>query len=235
MKKPLFLLFAGILLCAQTSYGQGLQVGIKGAFSSTWLLNSHVSDAAAQQQSYVPSFGNNYGLSGAIFFTKKLGIEMNFFYATHRQKYTNDDDVFESETELNQVSIPLLLKLRSETGAYFEIGVVYNALTSAEYSVAFDSLVLPTQNIEDKVAKSSFDAMFGIGVDIKIVAGLSLTTALRFSYSMTDLKGVDAYGLDLSDPVVLTALYNGEYEQTRAASAGFLLGLTYSIGKIAGD
>ena len=77
--------------------------------------------------------------------------------------------------------------------------------------------------------------MFGIGVDINMFAGLSLTTALRFWGSMTDLRGVDAFGGDLSDPLWLTAAYNGEYQQTRAASAGFLMGLTYSIGKIAGD
>jgi hypothetical protein len=85
------------------------------------------------------------------------------------------------------------------------------------------------------MAKSSIDAMFGIGIDIHIVAGLSLTTALRFWGSLTDLRGVDAYGGDLSDPDWLTLTYNGEYKQTRAVSAGFLMGLTYSIGKIAGD
>ena len=128
-----------------------------------------------------------------------------------------------------------MLKIRSETGAYFEIGAIYNALTSAEFSFAVDSFSFPVQDIKDKMAKSSIDAMFGIGVDIPLFAGLSLTTALRFSYSMTDLRGVDAIGEDLSDPLWLTLAYDGEYEQTRAASAGFLLGLTYSIGRIAGD
>ena len=235
MKNPLFIIISGLLICAQTSYSQGIQAGIKGTIASTWLINSHVSDASANVQQYVPSFGENYGVSGAIFFNKKLGFEMDFFYATHRQQYNNEDETYESETKLNQVSIPMLLKLRSETGAYFELGVVYNALTKAQYSLKFDSISLPSKDIKPLMSNSSFDAMFGIGVDIEMVAGLDLTFAMRFTYGMNDLKGVDAFGQDMSDPVWLTLAYDGTYEQTRAASGGFLIGLTYSIGKLAGD
>jgi len=241
MKKYLIIIVLGILIGTQASHAQALQVGIKGVVSSTWLINNNVSDAAASVETYVASFGQSYGLSGAIYFTKKLGVEANFFYATHRQKYTNEDETYESETELNQINIPLLLKLRSKTGTYIEIGVAYNALTSAKFSFEADSLVLPfTVLIEDEdikptMAKSSFDAVLGIGVDINLFAGLSLTAALRFAYSMTDLKGVDAFGQDMSNTTWLALFYDGEYEQTRAASGGFLIGLTYSLGKLAGD
>ena len=170
-----------------------------------------------------------------MFFNEKLGIEANLLYDTHRQKYSDEDESFESETTLHRMSVPLMLKIRSETRAFFEIGAIYNSLTSAQYSLAVDSFSFPTRDVRDKMAKSSIDARFGIGIDIHIVAGLSLTTALRFRGSMTDLRGVNAYGGDLSDTDWLTAAYNGEYKQTRAASAGFLMGLTYSIGRIAGD
>ena len=234
MKKPLLIIFI-CLICLSTSLGQGLQIGVKGSLNSTWLLNNHVLDASANDQTYIPSFGQYYGLSGAMFFNEKLGIEANVLYDTHRQKYSDEDETFESETTLHRISVPLMLKIRSKTGAFFEIGAIYNSLTTAEFTLAVDSFSFPTQDVRDKMAKSSIDAMFGIGVDINMFAGLSLTTALRFWGSMTDLRGVDAFGGDLSDPLWLTAAYNGEYQQTRAASAGFLMGLTYSIGKIAGD
>lgn len=235
MKKTLCLFILGLLLGGQFADAQGLQVGVKGAVNSTWLFNEHVSGAPSKEQNYIPSFGQTYGLSGAIFFSKNIGVEMNLFYATHRQKYSNDDIDFESETTLNQVNVPMMLKIRSSTGAYFEIGVAYNILTSAEYSLEVDSFSIPVRDIEPLMANSSIDAMFGIGVDINLFAGLSLTTALRFTYSLTDLKGVDAFGGDLSNANWLNAIYDGNYEDTHAASAGFLLGLTYSIGKIAGD
>jgi len=236
MKKSLILILLASFLSLNTVVGQGVQAGIKASLNSTWLFNNHISDASSKWQTYVPSFGQSYGLSGAIFFNKRLGVEMNFFYDTHRQKYSNDYEDFESETKLNRISIPLMLKLKSETGAYFELGVVYNALTSAEFSFSVDSFAFPEADIKDKMAKTSLDGMFGIGVDIDLAAGFALTAALRFSYSLTDLKGVDAYGGDLSDPLVLFVGYaNGDYEETHSAHAGFLFGLTYSIGRIAGD
>jgi len=233
--KKLLLVILTIAICISNTLGQGLQVGIKGSVNSTWLLNTHVSDASVNEQTYIPSFGQYYGLSAAMFFSEKLGIEANLLYDTHRQKYSNEDESYESETTLNRISVPLMLKIQSQTGAFFELGAIYNSVTSAEYSLAVDSFSFPVQDIKDKMAKSSIDAMFGIGVDINLFAGLSLTTALRFWGSLTDLKGVDALGGDLSDPAWLMGAYNGEYMQTRAASAGFLMGLTYSIGNIAGD
>ncbi|MBL4753246.1 MAG: outer membrane beta-barrel protein [Flavobacteriales bacterium] len=235
MQKLLLLFLVAILISSGSVLGQGIQAGVKGSINSTWLFNNHVSDAAGISQGYVPSFGQSYGLSGAIFFSKKLGVEMNFFYDTHRQKYSNDDESFESETTLNRVSIPLMLKLKSTTGAYLEIGAIYNALTKAEFSFAVDSLALPIRDVKPSMAKSSVDAMLGIGVDINLFAGLSLTTALRFWGSLTDLKGIDSFGGDLSDELYLTAVYDGEYQETRGASAGFVVGLVYSIGKIAGE
>ena len=234
MKKPLLVVLTTVI-CISSSFGQGLQVGVKGSLNSTWLLNSHVSAASVNEQTYIPSFGQYYGLSAAMFFNEKLGIEANLLYDTHRQKYSNEDESYESETTLNRISVPLMLKIQSKTGAFFELGAIYNSLTSAEYSLEVDSFSFPVQDIRDKMAKSSIDAMFGLGVDINLFAGLSLTTALRFWGSLTDLKGVDAFGGDLSNPLWLTAAYNGEYEQTRAASAGFLMGLTYSKGDIAGN
>lgn len=233
--KKLIVIILLISSAALNSYSQSLVMGIKGTFASTWLFNSHVSDAARGKQTYVPAFGESYGLSAAIFFNKKLGIEMNFLYANHRQGYTGDDTEYEARTTLSKIDIPLLLKLKSETGAYFEVGVQYSAVQEAAYSYklgAIDTSFMVT----DKFAKNSFDAMIGIGIDIDFGAGFALTTALRFWGSITDLKGVDAYGNDLSDDSVLYQTadtrynYEGKYKPTHSAAAGFLLGLTYTIG-----
>jgi len=81
------------------------------------------------------------------------------------------------------------------------------------------------------------DGLFGIGVDIEMGGGFAITTAMRFWGSISDLKGVDAYGNDLSNQAVLDNKldprynYEGRYEPTHSVAAGFLIGLTYSIGK----
>ncbi len=216
---------------------QGLQAGIKGSLNSTWLLNKNISDAPTIEQDYVPSFGDSYGLSGAIYFTKKLGIEVNFLMANHTQKYADDQESYESETQLRKLDIPVLLKFKSLAGAYLEMGLQYSSFTSAEYKIAFDSLQIGPIDVRDKTSKSSVDAMLGIGIDLPIAAGFTLTAALRFTRSLTDVKGVDAFGNDLSDETVLSNQllgYEGEYEGTHSMAAGFLVGLTYSIGRISG-
>ena len=237
MKKSLFIFLVSTLAIASHDLmAQGIQAGIKGSLNSTWLLNKHVSDAPDITQNYLPSFGESYGLSGAIFFTKKLGVEMNFLMATHTQKYTNEDEDYESETYLKKLDFPILLKLRSRTGAYVELGVQYSTFTSAEHKISFnDSIQLGPINIRDATSKYSVDAMFGVGVDIPLFAGFDFTAALRFTGSLTDVKGVDAFGNDLSNDFILLLGYGGEYEETRSLAGGFLVGITYSIGRIAGD
>ena len=233
------LIIAASLLSSFSARGQGLQAGVKGSLNSTWLFNNNVSDAAAKYQTYVPSFGQSYGVSGALYFSKVIGVEMNFLYSTHRQKYTGDSAEYDAETYFNVIEVPLLLKLKSSTGAYLEIGGVYGLISNVTYSYedpdALVDIVRGPNDISDKFAKNTLDGMIGLGVDIKIGLGLSLTTAMRFWGSFTDLKGVDALGRDLSDQVNLDLYYNGKYQPTHSASAGFLLGLTYSIGKIAKD
>ncbi len=234
MKK---LLLISLLVAAVTvkSNAQSLVMGIKGMFASTWLINANVSDAPRAKQTYVPAFGESYGLSAAIFFNKKLGIEMNFFYSNHRQGYTGDDTEYEARTTVSKIDIPLFLKLKSETGAYFEIGVQYSSITQARYRYKLgpvDTNYYVTQHF----AKNSIDGIVGIGIDIELGAGFALTTALRFWGSLTDIKGVDGYGNDLSDDTVLNQTvdtrynYEGNYKPTHSAAAGFLLGLTYTIG-----
>ncbi len=237
MKKALFIILALVLMISYNGIrAQGLQAGIKGSVNSTWLLNKNVSDAPDITQNYIPSFGDSYGLSGAIYFTKKIGVEMNFLMATHSQKYTNDDEDYESETYLKKLDFPILLKLKSKTGAYVEMGIQYSTFTSAEYKISFsDSLLFGPIDIRDATSKSSVDAMFGIGVDVPLFAGFDLTAALRFTGSLTDVRGVDAFGNDLSNDLTLLLGYNGEYEETRSLAGGFLVGITYSIGRIAGE
>lgn len=213
------------------SFAQNLTVGIKGSFASTWLFNNHVSDAASGEQDYFPSFGDSYGLSAAIFFNKKIGIEMNFFYASHRQQYegrTPDsyNIEYKSETSYNKIDIPILFKFKSATGGYLEIGPQYSIITNPNYYYIESDGTGWTGEIDSLFEKTAIIGLIGVGVDIELVAGLALTTALRFSMSITDLKGVDAFGQDLSDKSIYP-----KYRPTHSAAAGFLIGLTYRIGK----
>ncbi len=222
-------LLTSLLVGIEFSFAQNLTVGIKGSFASTWLFNKYVSDAPAGRQDYFPSFGNSYGLSAAIFFNKSIGVEMNFFYAKHSQQYEGTDTAkieYKSETSYNKIDVPVLLKFLSKNGAYFEIGPQYSIIANPTFSKEWvkDTLAGSLKNeIDSSFAKSAISGLIGFGVNIKLVGGLYLTTALRFDVSISDLKGVDALGKYIKD-------YPKSYP-TRSAAAGFLMGLTYRIGK----
>ena len=134
MKKGIFFIAASLLI-SYNSFSQGLEVGIKGIYNSTWLLNKHIAETTGSQQEYVPSFGYSYGLSGAIYFSDKFGIEMNILYANHSQQYTGTISTidYNAETKLQMLDVPVLLKFQSVAGVYVEAGVLYSILSSAEY------------------------------------------------------------------------------------------------------
>ena len=231
MKKLLsifLLLTLSIILQTFRCSAQNLTVGIKGSFISTWLFNKYVSDAPAGEQDYFPSFGESYGLSAAIFFSKKIGIEMNFFYATHSQKYEGSTPdiyniAYKAETSYNKIDIPILFKLNSGNGAYLEIGPQYSFIANPTYYYIESDGTGETYDLDSLFAKTAINGLIGVGVDIELFAGLALTTALRFDVSFTDLKGVDALGEYISN--------YAKYHPTRSAAAGFLIGVTYRIGK----
>lgn len=224
MKQLLLILF---IASTTNNFAQNLTVGVKGSYISTWLFNKHVSDAGGEQD-YFPSFGENYGLSAAIFFNKRIGVEMNFFYGTHRQKYEGvtpapDNIEYTSETSYNKIDVPVLFKLLSPNGAYLEIGPQYSVIANPTYYIEGD----PEKEIDSLFARSALNGLIGFGVDIELFAGLALTTALRFDVSISDLKGVDAFGEYIKN--------YPKYHPTHSAAAGFLIGVTYRIGKKGSD
>jgi len=228
MKKLIFTALTIGFLCPFAS-SQALVAGVKGIYNSTWLLNSHVSNAAATDQSYVPSFGYSYGVSGALFLSKKFGVEMNVLYATHSQQYEGDQ--YTSETSLEKIDVPILLKFQSKTKVYLELGIQYALVSKASYYYNLPPLIEIDENISEKVAKNSIDGVLGIGIELDMFLGLAFNAGMRFTGSLTDMEGVDALGFDLSDPLNLNLAYNGNYEPTHSLCAGFLVGFTYSIGR----
>ena len=79
------------------------------------------------------------------------------------------------------------------------------------------------------MAKSSIDAVGGFGIELDMFLGLAFNAGLRFTGSISDL---DRDGnIDISDPLNINTFYNANSEPTHLLSAGFLVGITYSIGR----
>ena len=124
---------------------------------------------------------------------------------------------YESETNLTYIDVPLLFRLTSSKGPYFEIGPQFSFLSKAE-STYKDSPSDPdftTSDIKDNVNSVNISAQIGFGYDIKASEKLTVGLGLRFGYGLTDA------GKEPDNSV--------GYEKTNTAVGGFRVGLSYAL------
>ncbi len=251
MKKILALtvLVAG-LSSAQAQ--EGMRLGVKGSFYSTWLFNKNVSDQNASLD-YASSFSPTVGAQYIIMFKETYGMSAEVIYASHTQKYDgylgNDKNVFEVETKLSYLDIPLLFRVSSPKGPYFEIGPQFSLLMGAKETLEFDLASSNDEEHTDKDFKDDFAGfgvagVLGFGIDIKLTDMINLTTGLRFGYMFTDATSEysedELADLDEQSAASYFAHYEAEkglgdpknelsYKKTSRAFGGLQLGIQFVL------
>jgi len=255
MKKAL-LTIAVVIAALSTQAQEGnFRVGLSGGVNSTWLMNKNVFDAN-DALDIAATFGGRFGVDAIYSFNEKIGVGVGFnFVSRNSQKYTGDNTGLDGDltTKLNYFDIPLMLRLTSSGGTYFEIGPQFGFLTSAEESYEGDSL--STWDYDDVDIKNSFETtnialVFGFGVDIDVTENIFITTGLRLGYGFTDVT--KEYKNDLEfyqdNPEALTnnAYYlstsaaqvddkgKQNYEKTSRVFGGLHIGVSYKFGKSKG-
>ena len=226
MKKFIFcasLFFIGANAQAQLS----IDGGVKGSYNSTWLFNKNISDQGTSQD-YAMGWGYNVG-GGATVYYGPIGFGVEFLTGTHTGGYAGDFfGKYTSNVKLNVTQIPLLLKLKSESGAYLEVGAQVNNVRKATYSFDYtDSDVFDkTSDQTTNYAKTYTSALLGFGANVRLVKAipLSLNLGLRLQYGFTDSKGVDALNNRLNNSLIYPT-----YQKTNAVSGGLVFGLTYTF------
>ena len=133
---------------------------------------------------------------------------------------------YKSTINLQVTQIPVLFKLKNdESDAYLEVGIQYNMISSSAYHQSGDLAKIDTI-VTNYYSNYYWSGILGVGFKIQLGRSpLSILTGLRFQYAFTDLKGVDALGLDLNNPVIYP-----EAKPTAAASGGLVAGLVYKLG-----
>lgn len=246
MKKTLIvLLFVAISgnLLAQ----EGIRIGLKGSFSSTWLFNKNVSDQN-DELDYASSFGTAFGAQGVFMFAETYGLSAEILFASHRQKYDgyvgSKDNTFTNEIKLGYLDIPVLFRVSSPKGPYFEIGPQFSLLMGAKETFELQngpsSSNYTDKDFKDNVASFSMGAVLGFGVDIKLSDQLALNTGLRFGYMFTDAtteySEAEALKASSNDELSNVALFshlnesgNFDYQKSNRAFGGLQIGLQYRI------
>ena len=226
MKKFIFcasLFFIGANAQAQLS----IDGGVKGSYNSTWLFNKNISDQGTSQD-YAMGWVYNVG-GGATVYYGPIGFGVEFLTGTHTGGYAGDFfGKYTSNVKLNVTQIPLLLKLKSESGAYLEVGAQVNNVRKATYSLDYtNSDILDYSNDQTtNYAKTYTSALLGFGANVRLVKAipLSLNLGLRLQYGFTDSKGVDALNNRLNNSLIYPT-----YQKTNAVSGGLVFGLTYTF------
>lgn len=239
MKKYIAIaLFSVGMLTASAQHKQSaFEIQGKGIIKSTWVMNKNISDLG-DEQNYAAAWGHSYGI-GLNYYFQGIGpgIGLDFQMGKHKGGYagTFNDSAstkYTSNIQFNTMNIALMFKVKSEYGAYLEVGPQITLLSNPTYTFKSDgdSETLTDGNTDGYISKhyasNYIGLVFGFGINIDLVDKLSLHTGLRLESSLTDVKGLDALANDLNDATIYK-----EKNSTYAFAGGLLIGLTYIIGE----
>ena len=215
-----------------------IEIQGKGLANSTWLFNKHISDAG-NEQDYAAGWGFNYGAAFNMYFGN-VGFGVEALLGNHKGAYAGAIDIkdasgtvtstynYTSNVNLKTTQIPVLFKLKNETGGYLEVGAQYNVISSGTFSYLDEATVITdtSYSVSKNYVKNFFSGVLGFGFKIPIAKSrVGVVGGIRLQYGFTDLKGVDAMGRELNNP-----FFYKTGAKTAYASGGFTLGVVYSIG-----
>lgn len=246
MKKNLLITL--LILSGFTAPAQDIILGLKGSFYSSWLFNKNVSDQDASLD-YASTFSTTFGAQGLFMFSETYGVNTELIFASQKQKYDGylgtDDNVFTNEIKLNYIDIPVLFRVSSPKGPYFELGPQISLLTGAKETFDLEKSNesdYSDKNVKDDFAGFGISGIIGFGVDIKLNDNINLSTGLRFGYMFTDATVEytkdEVADLELNKKLSNVADYSHttqkggfDYSRSNRAFGGVQIGLQYALGR----
>lgn len=252
MKKAL--LTIAVVIAGLSVQAQNIRVGLTGGVNSTWLMNKNVFDAD-DELDIAASFGGRLGIEGIYSFNDKTGLSLGFnFISTHNQKYTGESSSgnvsYDVTEHLKYFDIPLLFRLTSSSGTYFEVGPQFGFLTSATED--FETSPSSPFDYEGDEHDGSYENMniaviLGFGVDIDVTENIFITAGLRLGYGLSDVtteygSAAELAAADNMDEISYPNYWahyenantqNGDqfsYEKTSRVFGGLNLGVSYKFG-----
>lgn len=247
MKK--LLLAAALVAGFTTSKAQeGVRLGVKGSFLSTWLFNKNVSDQNASLD-YASTFSTAFGAQAVFMFTETYGMSAELNIASHKQKYdgyaVNENFPFTNEINLSYIDIPVMFRVSSPKGPYFEIGPQFCLLTGAKETFEYEKdndLSYSDKDVKDDFNGFGVAGVLGFGIDIKISEMVNLTTGFRFGYmfsdATTEYTEKEAAALILDEKLSNVAAFSHtnsedkfEYQKSNRVFGGLQLGLQFQLGR----
>ena len=247
MKK--LILAAALVAGLTTAQAQeGVRLGVKGSFFSTWLFNKNVSDQNASLD-YASTFSTAFGAQAVFMFTETYGMSAELNIASHKQKYDgyvgNENFPYTNEINLSYIDIPVMFRVSSPKGPYFELGPQFCLLSGAKETFEYEKdndLSYTDKDVKDDFTGFGVAGVLGFGIDIKLSEMVNLTTGLRFGYMFSDAtteytedEASDLFQNDKLSNVAAFSHTNSEdkfeYQKSNRVFGGLQLGLQFQLGR----
>ncbi len=214
-----------------------IDCGLRGAFNSTWLINTNVINDKYLKYDF--SFGYSAGGKIGLNFSEYIATGVEVLYSSYSQKYTGALTGLNFTKEINYqaIDVPVLFKYTNDF-SYLEVGPQFSFLQHAQlkYNGTVDPALNATEDLINDLNLTNIGLSFGWGSILWATGGLSISTGLRLNYFFTDLLNEQG-GKGQSYPYPLLAGYPATeagkpYKSTHAASVGFMISLDYDLGYI---
>ena len=232
--KKLLIIPAFLLILTSSQAQSWIDIGAKGMFNSTWVLNGNVNND--KYAAYEMSFGYGGGGKIGFNFNESAEITLDVLYSTVNQKYMSNglENKWTKEINLSYLDLPLLFKSNKE-GTYIEIGPQFSILMGAKDKFGFenaDAIRDYNRNPADQYyEKKNVAAVFGFGSYLFGTENLYVCFGMRATYGFLDI--ISKEGGKGSEYTSITPANDGtpkSYRATNNLTVGFVLELNYDLG-----
>lgn len=221
-----------------------LEVGVTAGYGTTWLLNKSVSDSP--EIDYKPSFAGAFGLQSSFFINNQIGFGLELNFATIIQRYeAQDNGNFTAKERIKFVEIPILMKLKSEGGFYFEVGpkLSFTGKATQDLDVGVPALNYDDRDIKSGVNGLMISGVIGFGGRFNLTEEIDLAVGLRLAANFNDLNkeftAAELNALDAQNKEIGISCGYGNvdkhgdlnYVKTWVLSGLLQVGVTYRIGE----
>lgn len=246
-----FILLLAAMFVASASLAQKIQIGAYYLPQKTSISNS-LSDKGDPIYKNKITFAGGGGVN-FTFWLKSIGIQTGLAYISHNQKFVSEyiekneprvTHIVTGKKRLDYLKLPLFLtysniipykrdsRLSFTTFGGPQFGYLLKGAGAVvsfnhyEYSDFYD---LPPSG-SDFYNKYIIDLVIGAGLDFHVTKELTINTALRYDWSISDVENKSATTNFAGTTVPHYYLGDPDRNKSHNNSIGLLLGVTYAIG-----
>jgi hypothetical protein len=244
------LVLVGILffIFSFISYGQRAQLGFFYLPQKTSISNS-ISDKDDPIFQNKTTFGGGAGINFTYWTSEYLGIQIGLMYTSHNQKfvskfkdlsYADSMRTYKGKKRLDYIKVPILLvsstPINKHMSIYGYAGPQFSYLLKGDGAVVIykhygngisDYFDLPPSG-SNFYNKFVLEAVVGGGFEFNLTSELSVSTSLRFDYSISDIENKDALAYGDVDRTLYT-FGDSDRKKAHNSSLGIMLGFNYSL------